>query len=72
MNKMLNQIIPIKEQKIFKGVHIEMDTDSQYATEKDMNYIVWALRSISFAIENHISTGGFLSGGTKWWLERDE
>ena len=64
--------IPIDEQKVFTGIHIEFDTTSEYATKKDMKYISWALKCIAYTIDNNLLCGGVISGGTKWWLEKEE
>lgn len=64
--------IPLNEQKIFTGIHIEFDTTSPYATKKDMNYIGWVLKEITHMIEYNLCTSGMVSGGTTWWLEREE
>lgn len=64
--------IPLNDQKIFTGIHIEFDTTSTYATKKDMNYISWVLKNIAYSIDNNLMYGGFISGGTKWWLEKEE
>ena len=63
--------IPLNEQKIFTGIHIEFDTTSPYATKKDMDYIAWALECIAFRVKNE-DCCGMISGGTKWWLEKEE
>ena len=63
--------IPFTEQMIFTGIKIEIDTTSEYATKKDMKYISWALQSIACMIEKGC-TSGLVSGGVKWWLEREE
>ena len=60
--------IPLNEQMIFTGIHIEFDS----TTEKNMDYIAWALKGIAFMIEQNLCTSGMLSGGTKWWLEKEE
>ena len=64
--------IPINEQKIFTGIHIEFDTTSPHATKKDMDYVAWALKGIAYMIEHNLCTSGMLSGGTAWWLIKEE
>lgn len=64
--------IPLNEQKIFTGIHIEFDTTSPYATKKDMDYIAWALETIAYMIKNKFCCSGVVSGGTTWRLEKEE
>ena len=68
----MSKIIPIDEQKVFTGIHIEFDTTSPYQTKKDMKYISWVLKHIAFMIDNNLLCGGLISGGTKWWLEKEK